>query len=92
MADSIWNRIKEYVPEEVVIPNNRFGSGTYTRCGLNERFRFYRYTKGEVFLPHFDGCYPRPDGSEVSFLTFIVYLTDDFKVHTDCYSFALISD
>jgi hypothetical protein len=33
---------------------------------INERFRFYRYTKGQYFAPHYDGFYCRPDGSQRS--------------------------
>jgi len=49
-------------------------------CGLNERLRFYRYAKGQRFRWHYDGCFPRRDGSgECSELTLIVYLNDGYK-------------
>lgn len=46
-------------------------------CGFNERFRFYRYTAGQMFNWHFDGEFHRynADG-EASKLTFMVYLND----------------
>ncbi|HEY4057493.1 MAG TPA: 2OG-Fe(II) oxygenase [Kofleriaceae bacterium] len=47
-------------------------------CGANERFRCYRYEPGQRFAPHFDGCYRR-DANEVSELTLMVYLNDDFS-------------
>ena len=40
--------------------------------------RFYKYDKNERFAPHFDGCFPR-SRSEMSMLTFIIYLSDDFE-------------
>jgi hypothetical protein len=43
-------------------------------CGLNEQLRFLRYGRGEFFAPHYDGVYPRPDGSACSELTVMVYL------------------
>ncbi|KNC51388.1 2OG-Fe(II) oxygenase family Oxidoreductase [Thecamonas trahens ATCC 50062] len=40
---------------------------------LNNRIRLYRYARDEVFLPHFDGAYPR-SARQVSMLTFLIYL------------------
>ena len=45
--------------------------------GLNERLRFYRYEAGQMFAPHVDGYYRRPNG-EQSLLTWMIYLNDDF--------------
>lgn len=45
--------------------------------GLNERFRYYRYTKGQKFDWHFDGAFTRDNG-ESSKLTFMIYLNDGF--------------
>ncbi len=52
--------------------------GRFSVCGLNERFRFYRYGPGQRFAPHYDGCFARDNGEE-SLLTFMVYLNDDFE-------------
>jgi predicted 2-oxoglutarate/Fe(II)-dependent dioxygenase YbiX len=46
-------------------------------CGLNERFRFYRYDVGQKFDLHYDGCFRRSDVEE-SLYTFMIYLNDDF--------------
>lgn len=46
-------------------------------CGLNERFRAYRYRPGQHFAPHQDGAWHRSD-DERSLFTFMVYLNDDF--------------
>ncbi len=45
--------------------------------GANERFRCYRYTRGQRFSPHYDGAFVRSD-HERSLLTLIVYLNEDF--------------
>uniref|UniRef100_A0A7S2TVF5 Fe2OG dioxygenase domain-containing protein n=1 Tax=Lotharella oceanica TaxID=641309 RepID=A0A7S2TVF5_9EUKA len=73
LRDTVWKRIEELCPEEVVLNHGR---SKWKRCGLNERIRFYRYTGGESFQPHYDGCYPRND-QERSFMTIIIYLNDD---------------
>lgn len=44
-------------------------------CGFNERFRYYRYTRGQEFKWHFDGEYHRFNATrEASKLTFLIYL------------------
>ena len=44
-----------------------------TSCGLNNRLRMYKYTKGQRFVPHFDGGYNKSE-SVRSWMTFIAYL------------------
>jgi prolyl 4-hydroxylase len=46
--------------------------------GANELLRFYRYSPGQRFAPHTDGCYVR-DERERSLLTLMVYLNDGFE-------------
>ena len=69
LADRLYDRARPLLPPTW---------GRYVVCGLNERFRFYRYTSGQRFAPHIDGCFARPNGEE-SLLTFMVYLNDDFE-------------
>ncbi|MNE51105.1 hypothetical protein D3C80_1457160 [compost metagenome] len=54
-------------------------------CGVNERFRFYKYTSGQYFKPHYDGCFARKtvydeqlnaNVQERSYLTLMFYLSD----------------
>jgi predicted 2-oxoglutarate/Fe(II)-dependent dioxygenase YbiX len=47
-------------------------------AGFNERLRFYRYDPGQMFAPHYDGCYSRDNG-ERSHFTFMVYLNEGFE-------------
>jgi len=65
----MWERVKDYVPQTV---------GNMTACGLNERFRFYKYQPGHRFKPHQDGSYRRGPG-EWSEYTFMVYLNEDME-------------
>ena len=46
-------------------------------CGVNERFRCYRYEPTQRFAPHYDGAFTR-SGHERSELTFMIYLNDQF--------------
>jgi hypothetical protein len=41
---------------------------------LNERLRFLKYTPGQFFKPHYDGCYFTEDKSEASYMTLQIYL------------------
>lgn len=67
-ASELWQRIAAEVP--VVVER-------WKAVGLNERMRFYRYDVGQKFNWHADGCVRRSNG-EQSFLTFMVYLNDNF--------------
>jgi hypothetical protein len=49
--------------------------GWWEPCGLNERFRYYRYAPGQRFDWHLDGTFHRENG-ETSRLSFMVYLND----------------
>eukprot|EP01087_Luapelamoeba_hula_P014015 TRINITY_DN4046_c0_g1_i1.p1 TRINITY_DN4046_c0_g1~~TRINITY_DN4046_c0_g1_i1.p1 ORF type:complete len:270 (+),score=39.22 TRINITY_DN4046_c0_g1_i1:754-1563(+) len=68
----LWERMQPYLPEQLVLRGTPWNA-----YGLNERIRFYRYGKDQTFRPHFDGCYPR-NNWDMSMLTCIIYLTDDF--------------
>lgn len=69
LARNLWTRVAEYMPG--------VRSGRQVR-GLNERFRFYRYTPGQRFAWHSDGSFARANG-EVSLLTFMIYLNDAYR-------------
>ena len=69
LAEDLFEKIKPFLPEEWE---------DWQLVGLNERFRFYRYTPEQYFSWHKDGNYCRSD-KEVSLLTFLMYLNDDFQ-------------
>lgn len=68
LAAGLWQRVAPFVP---------VAFSPWKAIGLNERFRFYRYDPGQRFAPHYDGCFYR-HSRELSQLTFMVYLNDDF--------------
>ncbi|MEM1357259.1 MAG: 2OG-Fe(II) oxygenase [Bacteroidota bacterium] len=66
LAEVLWQRAKNLVPSELNIS---------IACGLNERFRFYKYRPGHRFRQHQDGSYIR-NINEWSEYTFMVYLNE----------------
>ncbi len=69
LAALVWTRADGHVPT--------FLKGRQA-IGLNERFRYYRYEPGQRFEWHADGPHRRAT-SEMSLLSFIMYLNDDFS-------------
>ena len=63
-AAELYSRARPFLPDDFLI---------WQPCGFNERFRFYRYARGQEFKWHFDGEYHRENG-EASKYTFMIYL------------------
>jgi len=74
LAVLLWKRVKAYFPEVICEDAN----GDWERCGINERFRFCKYTKDQKFNPHLDGKFVRNEKEESKW-TIMIYLNDDFK-------------
>ena len=74
-AEFLWQRIAPHVPAKLL---------HRPAIGVNERLRFYRYDPGEQFNWHYDGSYRRKNG-EMSLLTLMVYLNDDFVGGETCF-------
>lgn len=66
LAQALYAVARPHLPE-------RLRGGTL--CGLNERFRFYRYTPGQYFAPHYDGAFVR-NRLEYSLVTVMLYLNE----------------
>lgn len=77
---TIWERLSHLVTEEW---------RGQTAKGINARFRFYKYKKGDFFSPHSDGAWPGSrviDGRLVhnafpelySQYTFLIFLSEDY--------------
>jgi hypothetical protein len=69
LAARLWDRFQE-AAELPPVPG-------WHPVGLNERFRYYRYTSGQAFRWHRDGAFVR-NVTQQSLLTFMVYLNEDF--------------
>lgn len=67
-AALIWDRLQEFAPE---------GKAGEMACGLNELFRFYKYSPGQRFKMHKDGSFIRNE-QEASQYTFLIYLNDAY--------------
>lgn len=61
--------------------------GPWHPIAFNERFRMYRYRPGQQFATHYDGSFQRTR-DESSWLTFLVYLNEDFTGGETRFSFA----
>ena len=82
-TDIIWQRC-----QHLFIDTHNIFNGEKP-LGVNGRFRFYRYKKGDFFKTHTDGAWPGSRvidgelhadafGDRFSQMTFLVLLTDDF--------------
>lgn len=69
LALDLWLKVKPFVVPE--IPSG-------IACGLNERFRFYKYKPGQEFRPHRDGSFVR-NAKERSAYTLLIYLNDNIE-------------
>jgi prolyl 4-hydroxylase len=68
LADRFWVRLKDAAPAKI---------GKSYAIGLNELFRFYKYTSGHRFKKHIDNSFIRNE-LEASYYTFMIYLSDDY--------------
>lgn len=69
LAKLLFDRARPVLPAEI---------DGWRLCGLNERFRYYRYSELQQFDWHLDGTVRVIPGRE-SFLTFMMYLNDNFE-------------
>ena len=68
LAHRLFTLLKPFLPSAI---------DTWQPSGLNEKFRFYRYSGQQYFKWHVDGSFKR-DYFEVSKLTVLFYLNDDY--------------
>lgn len=80
LAGRLWERMKD------LVPTTHRRIGFWHAHGLNERFRYYRYTEGQYFKWHSDGPFIRSP-REMSLFTAMVYLNDGFEGGTTDFQF-----
>ena len=68
LANKLWEKIISSLSLKVE---------GWVPVGLNERFRFYRYTENQLFRLHKD--FPFVRNNQESKLSFIIYLNESFK-------------
>jgi prolyl 4-hydroxylase len=68
LAAALWTEVQPHVPAQI---------GASGAVGLNELFRFYRYTPGQQFRKHRDESFIRNE-QEASYYTFMIYLNDGY--------------
>jgi len=69
----IWQRIKQFVPEQPLGVKSQ-----WSPYGINNRFRFYKYTPNHQFKKHYDGAFHQNEQIH-SFLSMIIYLNSNFS-------------
>ena len=89
--DRVFHRIRHLLPHHVDFRGTVMGGGSGP-LGLNRRWRLYRYNPNDIFKRHTDGPWPpagidkdgkyvhdTSDGRALTWLTFLIYLNDDFE-------------
>jgi hypothetical protein len=73
LADAMWARIETFVPKRLVLDGSEWES-----VGLNETWRFSKYSPGDEFKIHLDGKFLR-NQNEQSMFTVNAYMNADFE-------------
>lgn len=82
LANDLFARLAPHLPlqRRGLTPEDRRGEQgdpLWTATTCNERFRGYRYQRGQRFAPHYDGPFVRNDDDR-SALTLLLYLNEGF--------------
>lgn len=72
LAEAVWKRVEPHIPLREV--RDEYGD-IWRICGLNKRFRFCSYGKGDHFKAHCDGFW-QASYRKRSFATLMIYLND----------------
>mmetsp|Transcript_17020 Transcript_17020/g.52352 ORF Transcript_17020/g.52352 Transcript_17020/m.52352 type:complete len:276 (-) Transcript_17020:62-889(-) len=91
VAASIFERCQSFIPPEIVLEGARGVVRIGPAVGLNRRWRLYKYGEGDTFTWHTDGGWSGSglgddgslvddlyDGKRHSWMTFLLYLNEDF--------------
>jgi hypothetical protein len=80
LAQALWKRIKSGFPDVRLMhdlsPTDWDGSYEWEPIGINPSFRFIRYNKNELLIPHYDAPFIQ-DSNVRSLSSLIMYLTDN---------------
>jgi len=85
-ADLLWERVKDYIPNEYIFRGNGYFGGYYAKRGVIPTLRFLRYKPGQFFQYHYDPqrvvkTFKGQAGIFKSLFTIAMYLNDqsEFK-------------
>lgn len=80
LADSLWGRIKPYLPSIRIMnelsPTDWDGSYEWEPIGVNSLFRFIRYNKNGFLIPHYDAPFIQDENIR-SLSSLVIYLSDN---------------
>lgn len=82
LANFLWNRLSEYVPNEITLKRGvHFKGTTWSKVGCIPVCRFLRYKAGQFFKHHYDPTryleeFNGTPGTYVSLITLALYLND----------------
>ena len=94
IRSGLLERVQAHLPSQMEIPTSIGGGTTKVAVlhSINPRWRLFRYGPGCVYRPHIDGSWPESrihpetgeyecdeSGTTTSYLTFLIYLSDDFQ-------------
>ncbi|KAJ8602273.1 hypothetical protein CTAYLR_003672 [Chrysophaeum taylorii] len=99
LNEGLFERCRSHLPQTYDDCRDARGRavGRAELCGLNARWRLYRYDAGGTYRPHVDGAWPASAldsagnyvydafGDRLSKLTAVVYLNDDFSGGTTAF-------
>jgi len=75
LAKFLFERMKKFFPKTYEMTDGRMWNANYDLCGLNERFRWCKYVKGQSFKNiHCDKRVALPQEERFSFFTVNIYL------------------
>lgn len=79
LADHIWSRLSRVLPEVKNIDDKEMadadGCSVWRPIGISPLFRFIRYKKGNLLIPHYDGPF-KYDNKTATLISLVMYLTN----------------
>ena len=78
LAEYVWSKLREVLPAIKNINEQELsdadGCSVWRALGISPLFRFIKYTKGDLLIPHYDAPY-RYDDKTTTLVSLVIYLT-----------------
>jgi hypothetical protein len=79
LADTLWERLRPFLPEERVFDDfahtDWCGHPRWRPVGVNPAFRYIWYEQGGELVVHYDAGYNPGDGRTHTLMSLVIYLT-----------------